>query len=279
MRNSGDQVGASLAAIRSALFVPADAVGRHERAFAAGADAVLLDLEDAVAPGAKDAARQALVDSPRREGGPLAVVRINSPATELGEADLEAVAAMPVDAILVPKADPPSVAAAATAGFPLLALIESAAGVLAAAETAAHPAVAALMLGPVDLGVELGLQETPDGDELAVARGTLVLAAAAAGLPGPLDGPCLRPRDEHAQALEIERARRLGFGGKVCIHPDQVPAVVAAFAPGEDEVAWARRTLAAFEEARGGVVVLDGEMIDRPVARRAERILAAAGEG
>jgi citrate lyase subunit beta/citryl-CoA lyase len=264
--------------VRSALFVPGDAVARHERAFAAGADAVLLDLEDAVAPSAKDVARAALTTTlgEEREGGPIALVRINSPTTETGRADLEAVADLRVDGIVVPKAGPEAIAIAANLGLPILALIETAAGVLAAAETAAHPAVEALMIGPVDLGAELGVRESPDGDELAVARGNLVLAAAAAGLPGPLDGPCLLPRDAEVLDLEIARARRLGFGGKACIHPVQVAAVAAAFAPSLEERVWALKIDAAFEAAGGSVVVVDGEMVDRPVALRARRILAAA---
>jgi citrate lyase subunit beta / citryl-CoA lyase len=264
--------------VRTALFVPADAVGRHDRAFGADADAVIFDLEDAVAPSAKDAARSVLTKTlgHGREGGPLALVRVNSPATETGRDDLEALAGLQVDGVVVPKADPDQVALAATLGLPILALIETASGVLASAAVASHPAVEALMIGAVDLGAELGVRETPAGDELGVARGNLVLAAAAAGLPGPLDGPSLLPRDAEVLDLEITRARRLGFGGKACIHPVQLPAVAAAFAPSPDERVWALKVEAAFEAAGGGVVVVDGEMVDRPVALRARRILAAA---
>jgi citrate lyase subunit beta / citryl-CoA lyase len=271
--------GLMLERVRSALFVPADAVGRHERAFGAGADAVLLDLEDAVAPSAKDAARAALATTlgQEREGGAIALVRVNSPTTETGRTDLEAVAELRVDGIVVPKADPEAiaVAVAATLDLPILALVETASGVLAAAEIAAHPAVELLMIGAFDLGAEVGVGETPDGDELAVARGMLVLAAAAAGLPGPLDGPCALPRDHEVLDLEIARARRLGFSGKACIHPVQVAAVAAAFAPTAEEREWALKIEAAFEAGGGGVVAVDGEMVDRPVALRAQRILAA----
>jgi len=117
----------------------------------------------------------------------------------------------------------------------------------------------------------------PDGDELGVARGLLVLAAAAASLAGPIDGPCASLRDEGTLELEIERARRLGFGGKACIHPDQVAPVLAAFTPGEEDVAWARSTPAAGET--GGVAVRDGEMVDLATLRRARRILALAPGG
>jgi citrate lyase subunit beta/citryl-CoA lyase len=263
--------------IRSALFAPAAAPTRYKRALSAGADAVFFDLEDAVAASEKDAARDLLVEflAGERPADSLALVRVNAPATPTGRADLEAVAKMRIDGVVVPKADPEAVALAAAAGLPLVALVETAAGILEAAEVAAAPAVEVLMLGPVDLAVELGVRESPSGDELIVARGQLVLAAAAAGLPGPLDGPCLRPRDERVLELEIERARRLGFGGKTCIHPAQIGPVAAGFSPNPAEREWARKIAAAFAAAGEGVVEVDGEMVDQPVARRARRILAA----
>lgn len=262
---------------RSALFVPADAVDKHARAFASGADAVIVDLEDAVALEAKEGARAGLVETLADRAGPsLALVRINSPLTEHGRGDLEAVPQMGADGVVVPKADPESIEAAAGLGLPLVALVETAAGVLRAAETAAHPAVSVLMLGPVDLSLELGVKEAPGGEELSLARGQLALAAAAAGKAGPLDGPCVLPRDGEALALEIERAQRAGFAGKSCIHPAQVEPVNAAFSPSEEEVAWARRVLDAFGDGAAGALALDGEMIDLPVAERARRILAKA---
>jgi citrate lyase beta subunit len=204
-------------------------------------------------------------------------VRINSPLTDEGRADLAAVPTMRADAIMVPKADVESVEIAVTAGLPLVALVETAAGILDAAAIARHPAVDVLMLGPVDLGLELDVRHEPGEDGLTTARGMLVLAAAAGGIPGPLDGPCVRAKDADALAAEIERARRLGFAGKSCIHPSQIEPVNAAFAPSAEEVDWAAKALAAYEEADGsGVVVLDGEMVDLPVVLRARRILDRA---
>jgi citrate lyase subunit beta / citryl-CoA lyase len=261
---------------RSALFVPADRPERHQKALDAGADAVIVDLEDAVASAKKAAARQVLVDSlAARTGGTECLVRINSPLHEEGRADLEALAAMRVDAVVVPKADAASVDIAAASDLPLVALVETAAGVLDAAAIARHPAVAMLMLGPVDLSLELGVEEGARGDGMNTARGLLVLAAAAAGIPGPLDGPCIKIGDPDALALEIERARRLGFVGKACIHPAQVGPVNLAFSPTTEEIAWAERVAAALDtNEEPGVVILDGEMIDRPVVLRAQRILA-----
>lgn len=265
-----------LAPLRSVLFVPANAPEKHDRAFGSGADAVILDLEDAVAPAAKDSARAILCESlaVERSSFSLALVRINSPLAPQGRGDLEAVTQTPVDGIVVPKADLEAIATAASAGLPLVAMVETAAAVLCAAEIAAHPAVAVLMLGPVDLGAELGIRETPDGDELTAARSQMVLAAAAAGKQGPLDGPCMMPRDERALELEIARARRLGFAGKTCIHPAQIAAVARAFSPTEQELEWARGVVDAFGDgAERGVLLLDGEIVDEPVVRRARRIL------
>jgi len=201
---------------RSALFVPADRPERHQRALDSGAAAVIVDLEDAIAAAQKVPARQILVDMlPSRSGDTTCLVRINSPLLPEGRADLEALPQMGADGIVVPKADLESVELAAAAGLPLVALVETAAAILDAAAIAAHPAVDVLMLGPVDLSLELGVKETPDGDQLQTARGLLVLGAAAGGIPGPLDGPCVLPHDEGALALEIERARRLGFAGKI----------------------------------------------------------------
>lgn len=266
-----------LAPLSSVLFVPANAPEKHDRAFGCGADAVIVDLEDAVAPAAKDAARAMLTESlaVERSSSSVALVRINSPLTAQGRGDLEAVTRTQVDGVVVPKADLEAIAAAAAAGLPLVAMIETAAAVLHAAEIAAHPAVAALLLGPVDLGAELGIRDTPDGDELIAARSQMVLAAAAAGKQGPLDGPCMTPRDERALELEIARARRLGFAGKTCVHPAQIAAVAHAFSPTGQELEWARGVVDAFGDGAGrGVFLLDGEIVDEPVVRRARRILA-----
>lgn len=262
---------------RSALFVPADRPERIEKALASAADAVIVDLEDAISPEDKDEARAAVAGGALRSpvrGRTIPLLRINSPLTEAGGADLEAVPASGARGVVVPKADPDSVALATSCGLPLIALVETAAGVFAAKDTASHPAVTLLMLGPVDLAAELGVSESHDGDELLAARGQLVLAAAAAGKAGPIDGPCVALRDEEALKLELGRAKRLGFVGKACIHPAQVSAVNAAFAPDAEEVAWAGRVLSASAAASGSVTVLEGQMVDRPIVMRARQILS-----
>ncbi|HEX4307270.1 MAG TPA: CoA ester lyase [Solirubrobacterales bacterium] len=263
---------------RSALFVPADRPERHQKALESGADAVIVDLEDAVAAAKKEEGRQILSDTlADRVDGAECLVRINSPLLDEGRADLAALPSMRADAIVVPKADVESVEIAAAAGLPLVAVVETAAGILDATAIARHPAVDVLMLGPVDLGLELGVSESPKGDPLFTARGLLVLAAAAGGIPGPLDGPCVQANDLEALEAEVARARMLGFAGKSCIHPAQVEPVNTAFAPSDEELAWATKVSAVYAEADGsGVVVLDGEMIDLPVALRARNILERA---
>jgi citrate lyase subunit beta/citryl-CoA lyase len=262
--------------LRSALFVPADAPEKHDRAFDSDADAVIVDLEDAVAPASKDGARAMMIESlaTKRPSASVALVRVNSPLTPQGQADIEALTHTRVEGIVVPKADPEAIAQAAFAGLPLVAMIETAAGVLRAAEIAADPSVAALALGTVDLCAELGIRDSLDGDELIAARSQVVLAAAAAGKQGPLDGPCMSLGDERALELETARARRLGFAGKTCIHPAQVAPVMRAFSATAQELEWARRVLDAFGDgSEGGLLVLDGQLVDEPVLRRARRVL------
>jgi citrate lyase subunit beta/citryl-CoA lyase len=164
-------------------------------------------------------------------------------------------------------------------GPPVLALVESAAGLRSSFEIASRPRVAALVLGAADLGAELGLEPRTDGLELLHARSTLVVDSAAAGIRPPIDVVFLDTRDADGLERETRLARSLGFGGKACIHPDQVPIVNEVFAPREDELAWAAAVLEAYENGvrQGrGAVSLEGEMIDIAVVERARRLIALA---
>jgi citrate lyase subunit beta/citryl-CoA lyase len=159
----------------------------------------------------------------------------------------------------------------------VIAIIETAAGVRAAYETAVAPRVAALLLGAVDLGAELGLEPRADGLEVLYARSQLVVDSAAAGIRPPFDIVHLDVRDDAGLEAECRLARSLGFRGKGCIHPAQIDIVNRVFAPSDAELEWARDVVEAFEreEADGrGVFALDGEMVDLPVVERARRILA-----
>lgn len=270
-----DDAQTALDASRSFLIFPGDDDRKRDRALTSGADAVILDLEDGVAGAGKDEARLRIAPFAESGGAPVRLVRVNDPASAAGERDLAAVSGLPV-AVVVPKASLGSVTRAAQAGRPVVALVEDGAGVRDAHALAEHPAVVALGLGSADLGAALGLVPREDGLELAYVRSRLVVASAAARIRPPLDGPCLAVHDPVALERETSVARSLGLRGKVCIHPGQVAVVHRVLAPTADEVARARRVVAAWDElqARGEAVgVVDGVLVDLPVVLRARGII------
>lgn len=272
---------------RSALFVPATRAERIGKALASGADAVIVDLEDAVAPADKDAARSALAaalalmpphahTSKGFDGSPPLWVRVNAVEPWLS-ADLAMCAASPaVRSVMVPKAESPAqmqAAFEACGGKPLVALIETAQGFAQRDALGAHPAVARLAFGAIDFQVDLGI--AGEGDALLMFRSSLVLTSRLAGLPAPLDGVTVEVSDEIRVGADAARAVELGFGGKLCIHPRQVAAVNAAFSPTQAELDWAQRVVAAMQAAGGAAVAVDGKMVDKPVLLRAQAVLAA----
>ena len=211
-----------------------------------------------------------------------AVIRVNGADTRWFEDDLAAAAELELEALVLPKATPDAVAALGASGPPVIAIVETAEGLRLAYETASSDRVAALVVGAADLGAELGWEPRPDGLELLYARSKAVADSAAAGIRAPFDVVHTDFRDSGGLEAAASFARSLGFRGKACIHPDQVPIINRVFAPPEDAVAWARRVLAAAEEgerAGRGAVALDGEMIDAPVVERARRILAETKGG
>ncbi len=266
----------SVARGRSWLYVPGNRPDRFDRACAAGADAVIVDLEDAVPAAEKPAAREA-VAAWLSLAHPV-LVRVNGADTEWFERDLAACDAPGVAGIVLPKAEVIGEAVIALCkrrGAALFPLIETARGMEQAKAVAATPTVQRLLFGTIDFQFELGIDG--DGDELLAFRSQLVLASRLAGIGAPVDGPCTSWEDRQLLDADCRRARRLGFGGKLCIHPKQVEVVNAAFSPSEAEVTWARRVLQAAKESRGAAVALDGRMIDRPVILKAERIARDAG--
>jgi len=243
------------------------------------ADAIVADLEDAVPPSEKDAARELVtgVFASARSAGPARLVRVNAVGTPFHASDLEAVAGIAPDAIVLPKATPDTVDSLGPDGPPVIAIVESAQGVRLAHEIASRPRVMALEIGAVDLGAEVGLEQRDDGLELVYVRSKVVFDSAAAGIRPPFDVVHLEIAAAEALEAECRLARSLGLRGKACIHPAQVPIVNRAFTPTEAEVAWARRVLAADEVASAegrGVFALDGAMVDLPVIERARRLLA-----
>lgn len=267
---------------RSLLFAPANRPAIHDKALRSGADIVCLDLEDAVPPPdkamARDLAMPFLTDAP----GPERVVRLNSVRSALGLADLLAVvaAAPKAGTVFLPKvADPFEVRLVdevlTEAGLPLriAVLIESAEGLeKAAAIMAASARIDWAMFGAVDFAAEFGITVAPQ--PLLYARQRLVHAARLAGVE-LIDVPCLAFRDPAEVAAEAAAARHLGFNGKAVLHPDNVAVVNAAFTPSEAEVARAEQIIAAYRAAPNGLAVLDGKLVEKPVVRAAERILAA----
>ncbi|MDP9891613.1 citrate lyase subunit beta/citryl-CoA lyase [Variovorax boronicumulans] len=274
-----------LALARTFLFVPADRPERHARALAAGTGGVIVDLEDAVAPERKASAREGLAASFAalpEAGRQRLLVRINASGTPWHDDDRAAVAALVgqglIAGVVLPKAeracDLQQLAEAIGPQGLLIPLVESAAGLAAVDELATAPQVLRLAFGNLDFQADVGLACDADEVELVPVRLALLLATRRAGLPAPIDGVTPDWRDAQRLAADTARARRGGFGAKLCIHPDQVAPVHAALGPSADELVWARRVIDAVRSAGGGVVSLDGRMVDAPVVRLAERLLA-----
>lgn len=262
---------------RAWLFVPGHRPERFDKALAAGADRVIVDLEDAVAPADKAAARMALAQwlasTPAR-----VAIRLNAADSPWFADDLALVDAPAVSTVVLPKAEDPQVLAQLAArrpGLALVPLVESAAGFAALRSLAAVPGVERLAFGHLDFQVDLGMRDAAE-DELLPFRAEIVLASRLARIAPPLDGVTAAIDDAVRLADDVARARRLGFGGKLCIHPKQVAGVRAGFAPGEAEIAWAHRVLSAAQQAGGAAIAVDGKMVDRPVMLRAEAILRDA---
>ena len=262
---------------RSYLFVPANRPERFSKACATHAGAVIIDLEDAVAADDKASARAALA-AWLNPCTPV-LVRINSADSRWFRDDLALCGLAGVAGIVLPKAervtDVASVARAAAANSIILPLIESALGMSNAAALARAPRVQRLVFGSIDFQLDLGI----DGDdqELLYFRSQLVLLSRLAGIAPPVDGVSTAIDDLEQLRSDSERARRLGFAAKLCIHPKQVDIVNQAFMPNDVSVRWATRVLAAASGAGGGAIAVDGMMVDRPVLRKAMDILEAAG--
>ncbi len=281
--SSGVDDGAApdLGRARTFLFVPATRPERIAKAFATGTDVVIVDLEDAVAPGDKPAARDALLAWLADHPEARVVVRINAAGTPWHEADLAACRHAGVAGVMLPKADSAAQVehAHCCSGKPVLGIIETGQGLEALAEVARASGCARLVFGKLDLAVELDLvPDESDPEELVFLpwRAMLVLASQRAGLPAPVDGVFTGIGDEAALARYAARARRHGFGGQLLIHPTQVAAAAAAFTPSAQDIAWAKAVIQAARAAGGGAAVVEGRMIDAPVIARAERVLAVA---
>jgi citrate lyase subunit beta/citryl-CoA lyase len=263
------------------LFVPALRTDRFEKALASGADLVIIDLEDAVPLAEKALARKALSDCwDQLSAASRCLIRVNGRTSVERAADLELCARLAPAGVMLPKVesaqdldDLPSLPEGQRCWVPL---IESARGWLGVNAITHAPGVARLAFGNLDFQAELDLQADAFESELVSVRLSVVAASVAAGLAPPIDGVTRATDDDPLVYAAAHRARRLGFGAKLCIHPRQIDPVRRAFAPSEEELAWARRVEAADDQAKGAAFQLDGQMIDRPVVLLARRILARA---
>jgi len=269
--------------IRSLLFCPGNDERKLSKALDAGATLAVADLEDAIAASEKENARGFLAGfagAHDRTATDLAI-RVNDLAGPHAEADLELVRRLRPAAVIVPKADAGSLAAAAADLPPIVAIVETPSGLLECAAIAAVPGVKALLLGGVDLTLALRLGGRADGLDLLFARSQLVTASAAAGIDPPVDGVYTAVRDLDGLRAEALLVKSLGFGGKACIHPSHLETIAAVFRPSEAEAAWAARVVEAYDDAAAngsGAISVDDEMVDLPVAERARGILAEMGQ-
>lgn len=266
---------------RSVLYIPASKERALEKARALPIDAIIFDLEDAVSPSEKAAARDTLAEALSRPyGNRTRIVRVNGFDTEWGEADAKAAAAMDCDAILLPKVETTAQldALAALTDKPLWAMMETPMGMLNAGQIAAHPRLHGMVMGTNDLAKELNSRFRADRLPMLTGLGLCVLAAKAHGVT-IVDGVYNAFKDDEGLQAECVQGRDMGMDGKTLIHPAQVEIANAAFAPGSDEIDLARRQIDAFEEAAKagqGVAVVDGKIVENLHVETARKMLAKA---
>ena len=263
------------------LFVPGNRPERFTKAIDSGADRVILDLEDAVAPEGKAAARSAIAEwmQGNTAHASRVLIRINDAASVWHADDLALAGAVQSQCVMLPKCEAAQQVAAVMACLPgdasVLPLIETARGLVAVHDIASAKGLARLAFGSLDYMVDLDIG--PASLALDFAAAQIAVASRAAGLASPLAG--VTPDIDAARvSADMRHAASLGFGAKMCIHPLQLAAVRAALAPTAAELAWAQRVMQAWVASSGGAIQLDGKMVDRPVVLKAERILSLASQ-
>lgn len=260
---------------RSYLFVPGNRPERFDKAIASGADVVIFDLEDAVAPGDKEAARES-VRGWLNAAKPV-YIRMNAADTQWFAADLQLAGLPGIAGIALPKAESAEaireIHAKAGKAVRILPLIETALGLWHAKDVAAAPGVTRLAFGSVDFQLDTGI--TGEDEELRYARSHLVLVSRVTGRLSPVDGVTVALDDESTLKRDVAQSRRMGFGGKLAIHPKQVQAINNGFLPQAAEILWARQVIAAAAASGDNAVRLEGKLIDRPIIDRARAMLAA----
>jgi citrate lyase subunit beta/citryl-CoA lyase len=280
--------------LRSLLFAPGNHPRRVAKAFTLGADAVVLDLEDACPIAEKIATRAAVVAALQRPRRALGYVRVNALSSEFGHGDLCGVVQRGIDGVMLAKVDGPDAIKIADwlitqlererdlppRSVDLIPLIETGAGLANARAIArAAPRVKRMAFGAGDFTLDLSVRWSRDETELLAFRSALVLASRAGGIEAPIDLAWIDMKDAEGFANSVRRGRSLGFQGKLCIHPDQVAPINAAFSPTAEEIAQAQRIVAAFRdaEARGSTAIaVDGALVDYAILVQAQRVLEAA---
>ena len=266
------------------LFVPGTRPERFTKALDSGADSVIIDLEDAVAAEDKQTARNAIRTAwPtfNTEQKKRLIIRSNSPGSQFYAADLILAQELDLPCLLIPKSeslDQINGAAQILPNTAIIPMIETAIGLDRINDIATAEQVLRLALGNLDLQADLGMVCDSQESELQTARFQIVLASRLAQIAPPIDGVTPSTDDIERITNDAERAKRIGFGGKLCIHPKQVPLVKAAFLPSTEEISWAFRVIEADKASKGGAVKLDGRMIDHPVVLLAQRTLASSGK-
>jgi citrate lyase subunit beta/citryl-CoA lyase len=263
---------------RSWLFVPATRVDRFAKAAASGADRVIVDLEDAVAPEQKHDAREALATASLPSGVPT-YVRINGAGTEWFERDLAVAAALALAGILLPKANTPEDVARAAARLPaafrIVPIVETAVGVWNVLAVAQSPRVERVVFGALDFQLDTGIHDEDGAYDFVRTR--VAVASRVAKVGAPIDSVCLSIDDEARIAADAARGRRFGCCGKLCIHPNQVRVANRVFRPTDDEIEWARSVLAERASRPADAVFSHrGALVDRPVIERAMQIMSFA---
>jgi len=284
---------------RSFLFAPANVPRRVEKALTLSADAVILDLEDSVAPADKPGARKAIAEALARPRSVRGYVRVNAPSTPFCFRDLLETIHKGVDGVVVPKIESAADLHAidwvmanlereqsiVEGSIDLMPIIETAAGVqrvdrvLQARSLRPYQGawrVKRIAFGAADYANDVGLSPTLEEAELADARARLVLSSRAAGMENPIDSPWFHFKEADAFRRSLERSRRSGFQGRLCVHPDQIAPVNEAYLPSVEEISRAERIVAAFAaaEAKGEAAIqVDGQMIDYPIVHRARALL------
>jgi citrate lyase subunit beta/citryl-CoA lyase len=284
--------------IRTALFVPGNRPDRVDKAVSTNADIVIIDLEDAVPMADKKSTRQTVREKVATHEKAKIMVRINALDTGLAEDDLEAVVVSGLDFLLLPKVEVPDhihqihsmllkiekAINRAPGSVSLLALIETALGVENAyqiASTATDPArLYCLAFGAADYTLDMGIRISSTGEELCYPRTRIAVASRAAGIKPPLDTPFMTDlKDQEALEEDILRGKNLGFGGKLCIHPNQIEICNRLYSPGEEEIKYAAKVIDAFDAAEAdgrAAIQVDGKFIDYPIVAKSRRILQIA---